>query len=348
MTPTRTSELSRPLRVSLDAARAVAASYVVLHHLAQAHDFTSGIGFLFRFGQEAVITFFLLSGFVIFANERDRALNPRGYYLRRLRRIYPLLIVALIVSTLIFVMNDSFQAYFRIDQFFGTLLGLQDVSALKPGVIVDPYLGNTPLWSLSYELAFYIAFPPILTFWNRNRNIADHVIGGGCCALFALFLYWPGHFSLVGAYFLIWWAGAMSAEAYLRGHRDIRGMATTFFWLLALCALAALGVLLASYNGLGVFPFLHLRHFVIAAIILLMLFGPIGRFASRLTLPSARVFTFVASISYGLYVLHYPILIQWEFAAGLFGFLAAMVLLVLLSYLAEHVLVRLLPKAPTT
>ena len=170
----RQPKLSVKLSASLDAARAVAAGYVVLHHVALARGWANGPGLALRFGDEAVMVFFLLSGFVIFANERTRATRPAGYYLRRLRRIYPALVAALLVSTLIAVDNGTFFSMFSYKDLLGTLASLQDIASLKPGVIVDPYLQNFSLWSLSYEVAFYLAFPLVLRFWLRFPSWADH------------------------------------------------------------------------------------------------------------------------------------------------------------------------------
>ncbi|QOC25498.1 hypothetical protein IC744_03750 [Microbacterium hominis] len=61
------------LRAGLDVARAATAVYVVLHHVV---NLPGPAGVIFSFGQEAVLIFFLLSGFVIFANERERVRRP--------------------------------------------------------------------------------------------------------------------------------------------------------------------------------------------------------------------------------------------------------------------------------
>jgi len=60
----------------------------------------------------------------------------------------------------------------------------------------------------------------------------------------------------------------------------------------------------------------------------------------------ASVFSFMASISYGLYVLHFPLLISWKEAHSLPGTVVACVMLLTLSYIAERQLPRILPKAP--
>ena len=81
----------------LEALRGFSAFYVVLHH-SLPHNFILGgvnIGNLFRFGQEAVILFFLLSGFVInysFQTTKDKTF--RTYFFKRFSRIYiPLIII---------------------------------------------------------------------------------------------------------------------------------------------------------------------------------------------------------------------------------------------------------------
>src|SRR5215813_11806316 len=145
----RKTQLSKRAAIGLDAARALAAIYVVLHHVilqkvAISRALPQILKIPFKLGQEAVIVFFLLSGFVIFANENARALRPKGYYLRRLRRIYPVLLIAMLVSTLVALSNHQLSALFSVQELFGTLAGLQDVSFLKPGVIADPYLRNDP------------------------------------------------------------------------------------------------------------------------------------------------------------------------------------------------------------
>jgi len=338
--------VSDRLAAALDGARAMAACYVVIHHLANANGFSNQIGIVFRFGQEAVLIFFLLSGFVIFANERDRALRPRGYLLRRLRRIYPPLVTAMIVSALIVLYNGAFTERFHPAALWGTIFALQDISLLKPGVITDPFLGNDPLWSLSYELFFYLIFPPILIAWYKRPLVVNHLIGAICCTLFILFAVFPNHFLLVGAYFLVWWAGAMAADAYLKGARNFTALRETYLWLIVLCLISAGVVLSVGYKGFGYYPFLMFRHFAIAAVLLALLFGPIGRITAGAMFPLRRVAVAIASISFGLYVLHYPILIQWNISKSAIGFIFALFILIITAFAAEHILPRLLPRAP--
>ena len=66
-----------PKLEKLDALRGMAALYVVIHHSVSKSIMLFGLNIanLFRFGEEAVILFFLLSGFVInfsFVKSRDK------------------------------------------------------------------------------------------------------------------------------------------------------------------------------------------------------------------------------------------------------------------------------------
>ena len=50
---------------------------------------------------------------------------------------------------------------------------------MTPGVITAPYLRNSPLWSLSYEVFFYIIFPFVLRLWMHGAVAEVVGIEGG-------------------------------------------------------------------------------------------------------------------------------------------------------------------------
>lgn len=329
----------------LNFARGGAATYVVLHHLANHHGWSSqGAGLLLRFGQEAVLVFFLLSGFVIFSNERDRVSPPFPYFWRRIRRIYPTLLVALLVSTAVAADNGSLSREFHVTELIGTLLGLQDISKLKPGVIVDPYLGNDPLWSLSYELAFYFAFPFVIWLWRRNSKVLEHGIGIVSCAAYIIYALAPNHLALVTSYFLVWWCGAAVAERYQRGHRSYRSLGAPLYWMVALCCVAGIVAIWTGPQSVGVYPVLPLRHFAVALALTVLLFSSCGAKLADLLLPAAPAASSLASISYGLYVLHFPLLVLWDRAQTIPGILLASVTLIYCAYLADLKLLQLVSR----
>ena len=108
----------------LEALRGFAAVYVLLHHVSSSYlGYQKKIyGFPFRFGQEAVMVFFILSGFVIhYSLCNNTSENFKIYFFKRTKRIYPIYILALILSYIIYRYNlkgDTDQG-----NIFGSFLG---------------------------------------------------------------------------------------------------------------------------------------------------------------------------------------------------------------------------------
>lgn len=294
--PARVSELrlSPAGRALLDIVRVLAALYVMASHAFG--------GPMAHFAQEAVITFFLLSGFVIFYNEAG---GRPGYWGRRAKRIYPTLLGAMLIALFI-AWTDGRLRDASLGSFVGTLLGLQDEASLKPGVLMAPFLGNSPLWSLSYELWFYAAFPLALRLFNAAPVRTNHAIGIACTLLYASFIVSPNHFSLVGSYFLLWWAGAVAADSYRKGQPFPR---TVLAWMLVWCGVALIPVVMAS-GKFGAYPILPLRHMAVGLAMIMLAHSPLRHWLARLAQPTARLAYAAASISFGIYVVHWPLLIQ--------------------------------------
>ena len=134
----------------LEALRGAAALYVVFHHTIphESRLFNVPVGHLMRFGQEAVILFFLLSGFVInYSFKLSRNKHFGNYFAKRFCRIYIPLIAVMLIS----YFTQSYEAGEflgpDIPALLGNLFMLQDWALANPNVLVDPYMGNGPLWS---------------------------------------------------------------------------------------------------------------------------------------------------------------------------------------------------------
>jgi peptidoglycan/LPS O-acetylase OafA/YrhL len=328
---------------ALDAVRGFAALYVVIAHIVHFMSDGSLIRLVFRFSQEAVILFFLLSGAVIYlsqATRQDQRFIP--FFVRRFRRIYFPFVICLVVTTVVVGAVRGFDD-FRATDLFGNILMLQDAG--KPGGFVNNYMYNNALWSLSYEWWFYLMFFPL---WKRlcaqKCSGIWYVLGMSLLAWFG-YLLAPSHLWLVVAYFILWWAGLELCRAYVeRGRVDWIGVRTPVCVLSIMAAASAIPVLTADRATLdfGLFPLLIVRHFLMAVFIVaaLVAWSKLGFRGYRWTL---RPFRLVAPISYAVYVLHYPILVDW----GLHGATNAMLLfvcvpvLLVLSWLVE---VRWQPK----
>jgi peptidoglycan/LPS O-acetylase OafA/YrhL len=297
----------------LEAVRGFAAAYVVIHHAHLAPN--SGAGRLLYFGQEAVVLFFLLSGFVIQYSVTSRTrsgIDVRTYLLHRFRRIYPLLIFALIAAYVSASIEMQRPAEVRWQSLLANMAMLQDVPGLKRGVWFEPYRGNSPLWSLSYEWWFYVLFIPLGLALARRPMRANVLAVGLGVAGFASFQLMPNQISLFAGYFIIWWMGVHLAREYRATARVSLRRQAGVLAALALCAILwCMPVLHAVINGVaihpGIDPVLQARHFVFATLVvclgLLWRRGALKGFAWTL-----GPFSMVAPVSYSLYLLHVPFL----------------------------------------
>src|SRR5687767_13607112 len=86
----------------LDALRGIASLYVLLHNLVYGliglNLVSPKVKIFFAAGQEAVILFFLLSGFVIYISfYKNPNINFKGFFIRRFKRIYFIFLISLII-----------------------------------------------------------------------------------------------------------------------------------------------------------------------------------------------------------------------------------------------------------
>jgi len=300
----------------LEAVRGLAAFYVVLHHTIDHGTALYGlpVGFFLRFGQEAVILFFLLSGFVInysFKMSRDQSFST--YLFKRGTRIY----IPLFFIFLIGFLSTSYNRGELVNPELWTLLKnilmLQDWDVVKPNVLAEPYMGNTPLWSLSYEWWFYMLYFPIATRINTGFKQAVFVFALSC-VMAAIYVWQPNFLARLFAYLGIWWAGVYLSELYIAGRlQSLKALALPVAALLALALILFMPVLWTRQAGegllLGKHPLLEFRHmftalaFVVAAI----LWQKLRWFGFDLLL---KPFLVLAPISYVLYICHQPLMVQ--------------------------------------
>lgn len=303
----------------LEAIRGLAAFYVVLHHTISeksVNTISEGLiglrlGFLFRFGQEAVILFFILSGFVIhysFTKSRDKSFKT--YFFKRALRIYVPLVMVFFVSYLL----ATYHAGEFINPDFTTLslnlLMLQDWEAVKPNVIASAYMGNTPLWSLSYEWWFYMLYVPIVTYLagpSRHWCVYTAVVTGA-----VIYTYYPTFPFRILAYFGIWWTGVYLSELYISDKSTkIRHYSLPLCVLILVTTILLIPVLKQHARGeqllLGLHPLLEVRHFAFSIIavssaLLWKRLNWIG-FDSLV-----KPFALIAPISYTIYICHVPLM----------------------------------------
>ncbi|NVO86111.1 acyltransferase family protein [Hymenobacter terrestris] len=337
---------------ALEAIRGAAAIYVVIHHMFGSTELKNVVPALirapFRFGQEAVITFFLMSGFVIYlATYKKVQLTFRDYFFKRFFRIYPVFLGTLIISVIINFLNGKALTRGDLVDFIGNVFMLQDTGD-KPGIFVYPFLHNHALWSLSYEWWFYMLFLPIIWLLSLLRHHFNYSgpsiypVGAISLLAYAAYLIFPNHMLLIVSYLVLWWAGVACAEIYCRGEQ-FSFKALKHIYLCLLCMTAATLIPLRqrfleegpAFNVNG-YPFIDFRHYLFAVLSLAII--QFSSVIKNLDLSAPlRWFSALASISYGLYCVHFPVfLLALPFIHNLvLEYAVKLVLILLLAYLLE-------------
>lgn len=248
----------------LDLVRGVAALAVLLSHLrgflfvehsavVRHNVVTDAVYFLTGFGHQAVVIFFVLSGFLIGGAVQQRFAANRwsfgDYALRRMTRLWLVLLPALLLTLVWDLVGGALNGGVGYDGRYherihsgptsampannGALAFLGNIFFLQT-IVVSPYGTNGPLWSLANEFWYYLMFP--LGFAGCHRAVPMR-LRGLCLALLAAFgTFLPVSFLLGG---LIWLAGF---GAYVLAHSRLAAVAGSalIFW----GALVALGGIL--------------------------------------------------------------------------------------------------------
>lgn len=263
-------------------------------------------------GAAGVDLFFVLSGYLITGILVDSAGGERflrNFYSRRALRILPLYYLTLIL--ILFVYRGSLEY---------VLLGSVYLSNVTPLFGVAAIYG--PLWSLSVEEHFYLAWPWLVKKLSR-RGLA--VAALTVCAVEPLvraFAYFHG--GKYGIYYYSWFrfdSLATGALLALFVRSRWHSLEALLRWALGCFAVATL--LSATVPGGGAFVYsLGFTYWdlVFAALLAAVLSGklPVMNLLAR-----SRWLTYCGEISYFLYLSQWMVLHEWDLHIG--GYPAALV-----------------------
>ena len=252
-------------------------------------------------GYKFVMVFFVLSGFFISSSVIKMLKNGtwswKIYLNNRLTRLWIVLFPALILTKF----WNSVSYYFFGTNYppgSGLLTFLENLFFLQGIKGVPIYGHNGPLWSLSYEFWYYILFPCMLLVF-LTRPILLKVLYG---ALFLSISYLVGLH--VMAYFIIWLLGAAVATLPKIKIHSLIGI-LLFIGSIFLC-------------GKSMFSFyqsLEIVHGTYAALLpdldvgicfSFLLYIIVGLWNDYIV--NIKLFSYLASFSYTLYLVHYPVL----------------------------------------
>lgn len=319
MTPR--SVLSRGVSGYLDLLRFGAAFVVLLSHFAYAR-FTDGRFSFIRdlnLGSDAVVLFFVLSGFVITFAATQKDKTAQRFTFSRLSRLWSVAIPALALTVVLdgwgmranpdFYLNTPFYNAVGFWEYWWrglTFSSHWNGDTLRLG-------SNGPYWSLSYEAAYYIAFGILLYLRGTLRWVAL----GVCGLIFGLkiWLLAPAWFMGVGLYL---WLSRTDVTRYSALLTGVMIGAPILFYILFQAAglpefLRSLTYVLVgpeNFASLG-FSDEFLWNAVIGALFAIHLFGMCVRLSSRTTaFRWQSAMKWLAGGSFSLYLVHYPVL-QW-------------------------------------
>lgn len=268
-----------------------------------------------RWGHEAVLFFFVLSGFVIHLRYARKLADGAGafdlwpYLGRRARRLYPPLVAALVVTLALDLAGAHLQLPTALRATPNALINANLGFDHSPRVllrnlvfIMDPVFGSDgPLWSLNYEWYFYMIYPAVYLIARRSLAAATAAVATlaalGFAPIWSTGMSW---LRVVLQLMIAWWFGALLAERFA-GRVKVR--------------YGALSALMLAPLVLGVGRWNPFARDIVVALgftgLVAALLGFQERGGSLRPLERLRP---LGEMSYTLYVIHFPILV---FMSGL-------------------------------
>lgn len=334
----------------LDSCRGLAASIVVFHHVFTRFSYLYPgerrmkihwlLNFISQLNVEAVLFFFILSGFSIRLSLRKglpvhkTPLNE--YFYRRFKRILPLYLIALCFTFICgLAIHQLFKPDYSLRNLIGNLLFLQAPVSYK-GYWFSPYGENGPLWSLSFEMFYYLLFPVLIFFFvkvfkrekftsNQELIVLAVVFAGSLsCIIMNYYFFFP--YIAFGKFFFLWYGGYFLADLHLKGGMRFN---INFLALLVSCLMVGGLVMVRSSDSL-VELFKGTLILNLFFVLYVLRKGFSGRFIAAFERGMNALFFHLGKGSYALYLLHYPVILVFLS----FGNVSIMLIVAVMALLA--------------
>lgn len=299
----------------VDALRGIAALLVVTFHLLYTQiGIGDGIGYWyyspFFSGQESVVLFFVLSGFVLALPFFDGPVSVPAFWCRRVCRIWLPYIAAIALFLLAY---DPILAPLKPGWLTPPTPALIGAHALLIGSF-NTNAWNGVIWSLVHEMRMSLLFPFVMVWWGR-QPAWRLLVGGLALSLIGVALNrltttwgWPNDYFLTLHYALMFGIGAWIARERqpLIVAWGARPGWQRAMWLMVATILYLHAKVVAEWAGLGAMSqLLHEWPVTLGAAVMLVASLAPGRLQDFLrTGPLVGL----GQISYGLYLYHLVVL----------------------------------------
>jgi len=313
--------ISQRLSVALDASRWIAAALVLLSHIngRMFISFPMSIEsdrsaifycwtFLCGFSHQAVMVFFVLSGFLVGGSyingNKLGADNIKKYSVSRISRLYSVLLPALVLTLIIDYIGISASPLdgYVGDRFRGAEFGQVICNAVfLQTIICEPLGSNQPLWSLANEFWYYFIFPILVLVVSKKIDIRERMLSIAALVAVVLFLASYSGGVMILLYIHIWVLGVWAATT-----RKILIKNEIFAWGLFLLFLVGSRVVFR----MAVWRDPYFGWILDTTVALLFSQALIAtRFSpNSSTLHFARIHKWLSDRSYSVYAIHLPVL----------------------------------------
>lgn len=152
--------MNKTISIVFDFLRSLAALCVVYHHYNSISELPYRV--FPDIGQEAVMVFFVLSGYIMAWVVEQRDKSFLDFFIKRLSRIYSVLLPSLILAIIAYSITQlldptTFSKYGSLSE-LGTKIFLTITFTNYNSIIHGVSLAAMPVWSLTYEFWYYIIF----------------------------------------------------------------------------------------------------------------------------------------------------------------------------------------------
>lgn len=315
----------------LDSIRGLASLTVVFHHLVLAYPvlpaiFSYSPARIIVSGPQAVILFFILSGFVLslpFLNGRQSPYP--AYIVKRFFRIYVPYLAAICLAILAASLWHDQPERLMGGFFYSFWQSGFDISLIVRHIVMltdfDTYAYNTVIWSLIQEMRISLVFPFILFFILKRGllfNLAVITIIIFISAFNDIYRIDSStgyHTSYVeGLYFSTFFMiGALAAKHRYRLIKIYWALRKEYKWALFITA-----ILVYTYSKIGsklipaAFSHVFDEYAVAAAVIVFITMALSSR--KMIGILNRKAISYLGKISYSLYLYHFIVLLSFAYA----------------------------------